>query len=85
MSIVAVETFDERAMELLRQLEQLNIIRLLPGEVTVAPALAARRPLPPPADPTIDVASLIGSISHETAEAMHREVEQMRNEWERDF
>lgn len=73
MSIVAIEPLNEQAMELLRQLELLNILRLLPGEVTVIPP------------PVTDIGDLYGSISRETGERMQREVEEIRNEWDRDF
>lgn len=73
MSVVAVEPLTEQAMELLRQLEQLNVIRLLPGAVTVVPP------------PRIDLGSLYGSISKEEGEQWQREIEEMRNEWDRDF
>lgn len=72
MAPILVEPLSEKAYELLRQLEALNILRVVTPEGT-APA---RKP---------SVANLVGTLSKETAEQMHRETIQLRNELEREF
>jgi hypothetical protein len=59
---------------LLQDLEQLNILRLLPlkQEKKETPNVSKKR-------------KWAGSISSATAEAMHKHVETLRNEWERDI
>lgn len=68
MQTYLVEVLDEKALPLLRNLEDLAIIRLLPSEDAPKPKLSER---------------FRGSISIETAEKMHQHVETLRNEWDR--
>ncbi|MBC7446653.1 MAG: hypothetical protein H7330_01165 [Hymenobacteraceae bacterium] len=75
MAPIIVETLSEKAYELLRQLEALHIVRLVPAD----------RPTLPPPVPQPDAASWIGVISPETGEQMLREIAAMRDEWEREF
>jgi hypothetical protein len=70
MTLVLVEVPDEEAMELLRQHPRLQIVKLMP-------------PLAPRRKPSI--ASLVGTLSDETAERMRAETTQMRGEWEREY
>ena len=65
--------------EVLRQFPKLRVLTSEASPLTVATAL------PAPADPTVDFAELAGSISKETGDRWQREIEEMRNEWERDF
>ncbi len=72
MTPLLIEPLSEQAYELLRQLEALHVLRVLP---------AAEAPAPP----KHSVANLIGSLSPETGEQMLAETTALRNEWERGF
>jgi len=74
MSPILIEPLSEQAYLLLRQLEALHVLRLLPGVET--PAVAPVRP---------SAASLIGSLSVESATHMTGEITASRSEWEREF
>ena len=67
MQIITVELINEKALTLLQQLEQLNILRL------VAVKKQEKKPN----------RQWAGSISKDTAEKMIRYLDQSRNEWER--
>ena len=81
--VLTFEPLTEEALVILRQLERVHLVRAHEG-VNSKP-----RPTelvwPEPVDPTVDFSKLIGSISKETGEHMQREVEEMRNEWDRGF
>jgi len=65
MQTLLVEVKDDTGLRILQDLEQANIIRLIPTE-SKTERLSAR---------------LRGSISKETAKQMQVELEQMRTEW----
>jgi len=69
MQIITVELLNDNALNLLRQLEQLKILRLVTTESQ------AEKPM----------RQWAGSISKETAAKMLQEVDQSRNEWERNI
>ncbi|MCY7353120.1 MAG: hypothetical protein LH606_21100 [Cytophagaceae bacterium] len=69
MQTLLVEILNEKALPLLRNLENLDVIRLVPSQ-------KSKRRL---------AEELWGSISPELAEDLHRQLEEMRNEWERDI
>lgn len=70
MQIITVELINDKALMLLQQLEQLNILRLV-----AAKRQATEQPQ----------RQWAGSISKETANKMLEQVEQDRNEWERNI
>lgn len=70
METILIELKEKRALNILRELEQLSLIKLL--EEKKEPSLSMSE-------------KYRGKLSAETAEAMHKHVEQMRNEWERDI
>jgi len=70
MQIITVELINENALQLLQQLERLNILRLV-----VANKKSTKQPK----------RQWAGSISKETAKRMLQNVEQSRNEWERNI
>ena len=72
MPPILVEPLSAQAYELLRHLEAMHILRVLPEASVSAPAKPS-------------VAALVGSLSDETAAQMRAETTQMRNEWERAF
>ncbi len=72
MTPLLIEPLSEQAYELLRQLEALHILRVVPAAETPAPAQPS-------------VADLIGSLSPATGEQMLAETSALRNEWERGF
>ena len=74
MTPVLVEPLSEQAYELLRQLEALHILRVVPAE---APAITTVAALPP--------RKWAGCLSDDAANSLHAHVEQLRSEWERDI
>jgi len=68
MQKLLVEVKDNNALKILKNLEEANIIRLLPSDLSTTSDKISSR--------------LRGSISKETAQQMHREVKQMRDEWQ---
>lgn len=70
MQIVTIELINDKALKLLQQLEQLNILRLVDAKKQTA--------VPPKR-------KWAGSIAKETANKMLQETEQSRNEWERNI
>ncbi len=74
MTPVLVEPLSEQAYELLRQLEALHILRVVPAD---APAAAPPAALPP--------RKWAGCLSDDAANSLHAHVEQLRSEWERTF
>lgn len=66
---LTIEVLNEKALPLLRDLENLDIIRIQPPE-------KPKRKLSE---------ELYGSITPELAADLHRQLEEMRNEWERDI
>ncbi len=79
MQTFVVEILNEKAVSLLRDLEDLEIIRLIPQE----PELVEE------SKPNLKTGRLSeqfrGSIPAEVAADLHRQLEEMRNEWERDI
>lgn len=69
MQTITVELLHDDALALLRQLEQLQILRLVTTEGQTPPPPSRR---------------WAGSISKETASKMLRHIEQDRSQWERD-
>jgi len=68
MQTLLVEVKDQAGLKILQDLEQANIIRLIPAEKENKPQKLSAR--------------LRGSISKETAQQMQAELEQMRGEWQ---
>jgi len=71
MQTVVVKLTNEKALNLLQQLEQLNIIELITQNKKVNTEKTKR--------------SWAGSISKETANKMLKYVEESRNEWDRNI
>lgn len=69
MQIITVELLNDNALILLQQLEQLNVLRLVTSK---SQSNNPKR-------------QWAGSISKETATKMLQQVEQSRNEWERNI
>ena len=69
MQTITVELVNEKALVLLQQLEQLNILRLVNTK---------KQPHPPKR-------KWAGSLSEETAEKLLQHVQKSRNEWERNI
>jgi hypothetical protein len=67
MQVITVELLNDQALALLKQLEQLKIIRLVVSKKTTE---TPKR-------------QWAGSLSKETAEKMLQHVEESRSEWER--
>ena len=70
MSPILIEPLSEKAYELLRQLEALNILRV------VKPATETLSPAP---------RKWAGSIPATSAEAWDKHIQEIRGEWERDI
>ncbi|MEM6264059.1 MAG: hypothetical protein AAGI38_16210 [Bacteroidota bacterium] len=70
MQIITVELINDKALRLLQQLEQLNILRLIPEKSTTQEKPKRQWK---------------GSISKETADRMLQDLKQSRSEWERDI
>jgi hypothetical protein len=70
MKIITVELLNDKALLLLKQLEQLNILRLV-------------TPYNPPIEQ--GKRQWAGSISNETVNKIMKSVEQSRNEWDRNI
>ena len=70
MQTYIVEVLNERAVSLLRDLENMDIIRLIPQEPTLTPAKQPRQELSE---------QLWRCISPETATDLHRQLNEMRN------
>ncbi|WP_010422958.1 hypothetical protein [Anaerophaga thermohalophila] len=68
MQTLLVEVKDNTGLKILQDLEQANIIKLLPSAKVNKPVKLSQK--------------LRGSISKETAKQMQIEVEQMRKEWQ---
>lgn len=79
MQTFVVEVLNDKAVPLLRDLENLDIIRLTPQESTFTGSLKQDRPVGRLSE------QFRGSISPEVAADLHRQLEEMRNEWERDI
>ena len=71
MAPILIEPLSEQAYELLRQLEALHILRVVPAAEAPAPAKSS-------------IVSLIGSLSPESGARMLAETITLRNEWERE-
>lgn len=69
MQTLLVEIKDSTGLKILQDLEQANIIRLLPGKKGSKTEKLSQR--------------LRGSISKETAKEMQIELEKMRKEWQK--
>ena len=70
METITIKVKDANGLKLIRNLEALDVLEVIKPEKTQpGPKLSER---------------LIGSVSPEQAEAMHKELQKMRNEWERD-
>jgi hypothetical protein len=70
METILIELKERRALNILRELEQLSLIKLLEEKTVSAQKMSEK---------------YRGKLSSETAEAMHKHVQQMRNEWDRDI
>ncbi len=70
MQTFVVEVLDDKAIPLLRDLENLDVIRLIPHEP---------EPVEQPRQKLSE--QFRGSISPELAADLHRQLEEMRNEW----
>ena len=70
MNPIRVEPLSEKAYELLRQLEELQILRVLP-DTEPAPPMPARR--------------WAGTLPDEAAQSLREHTNQVRQEWERTF
>jgi hypothetical protein len=69
METLTIKIKDNKALKLIHDLVDLNLIQVVsPGKKKTAIKLSER---------------LGGSISQEQADTMHKELIQMRNEWER--
>lgn len=66
MKTVIVELRNHNALNLLKELELANIIRIVPKEKKNTPKLSER---------------LKGAISPERAEELNKQLEEMRDEW----
>jgi len=71
MRTITVELINEQALQLLEQLEQLQILRLIKDSDTPTSSPNKRQ--------------WAGSLSKETAQNMLHQLDQSRNEWERDI
>lgn len=71
MSTLTIEVYDDKALPLIEQLEALSLIRIVRNKKTVKGKKLSDR--------------LAGSISQEQGDAMLKELEEMRKEWERDL
>ncbi|MGA0558772.1 hypothetical protein ACO2Q8_19090 [Larkinella sp. VNQ87] len=77
MQTFVVEVLNEKAVSLLKDLENLDIIRLIPQE-----SMPTKTALADPAAGRLSE-QFRGSISPDVAADLHRQLEEMRNEWER--
>ena len=68
MAIVRIETKDDKALQLIEQLEAMNLIRILREEKPQAVEKLSER--------------MAGSISEKEAEKMRTALEKIRDEWE---
>ena len=79
MQTFVVEVLNEKAIPLLRDLENLDVIRLISQEPEPVDQ-------PKPNQPAGRVSEQFrGIISPELAADLHRQLDEMRNEWERDI
>jgi len=71
LQTMTIQVRNSKAISLLKELETKKLISIVES---------------PQGEPKKDLASrLLGCLSEEQADAMHAELEKMRNEWERDF
>ena len=68
MSTLLIEVDNPKVLSLLHELEELNLIRVLPQDQTPKPKLSSR---------------LRGSISPQAADSFNEAVQKSRQEWER--
>ena len=69
METLTIKIKNNKALKLIHDLEDLNLIQVVGSEIK---------------KPAVKLSALLsGSISSEQADNMHKELEQMRNEWER--
>lgn len=76
MQTFVVEVLDEKALPLLRNLENLDVIRLIPQVSKPNENPESNKDLERPSE------QLWGAISPEVVADLHRQLEKMRNEWE---
>lgn len=69
MSLLTIEIIDDKALKLIKDLEDLNIIKIVESNGKLDKAGIAAR--------------LWASISREESDEMHKELQNMRDEWER--
>jgi hypothetical protein len=79
MQTFVVEVLNEKAVSLLRDLEDLEIIRLIPQEPELVEEPKQNRVSGQLSE------QFWGAITPEVAADLHRQLEEMRNEWERDI
>ncbi len=70
METVIVQLLNKKSLKLLKQLEELNLIKVMDSANTPIQKLSDR---------------FAGKLSNEAAEALHNHVKQTREEWERDI
>jgi hypothetical protein len=70
METLTIKIKDSNALKLIRNLEALNVLEVINPEKKQSGLKLSER--------------LSGSITPEQAEIMHKEIQQMRDEWERD-
>jgi hypothetical protein len=69
METLTIKIKDSKALKLIHDLEDLNLIQVVGSEIK---------------KPAVKLSVILsGSISSEQADNMHKELEQMHNEWER--
>ena len=84
MKILKLEILNDKVLNLLENLEQLNLIKLLEKETNSIDAVDELAILPP-RKPT-DLTKLIGAFkSKMTVEEIDSLTQSWRNEWQRDF
>jgi hypothetical protein len=71
METLTIKIKDSNALKLIHDLEAMNILEVVSPEKKKSGVKLSER--------------LSGSISAEQAEIMHKELQQMRSEWERDI
>jgi hypothetical protein len=69
MSVVTLELLNDNALNLLKQLENMQIVRFVKSDIE-----KSKKP--------ISESRFVGTVSKETATLLLNHVEQTRNEWE---
>jgi hypothetical protein len=69
MSVVTLELLNDNALNLLKQLENMQIVRFVKSDIEKSPKSMYK-------------SRFVGTISKETATLLLNHIEQSRNEWE---